>query len=183
MLLLAGNLNALKLAVRTPRFLSYCHSPKMDGSVAHPLSSVTCRQGIILSFFLRLQFETYQVLVFTIIAHGGSNTASCKASINGIWLYVHLQHQIVANFSAGDVVAIGVADAHATRRRWSRVGNCAGCGQHGDVEADRDVLRSSVVHTSDSVSLRLECDQLGMLLYHQDEVGFSLKKSIDTKNQ
>ena len=42
MLLLAGNLNALKLAVRTPRFLSYCHSPKMDGSVAHPLSSVTC---------------------------------------------------------------------------------------------------------------------------------------------
>merc|ERR1719341_129727 len=73
---------------------------------------------------------SHQVLVFTIIAHGGSNTASCKASINGIWLYVHLQHQIVANFSAGDVVAIGVADAHATRRRWSRVGNCAGCRQH-----------------------------------------------------
>merc|ERR1719192_1602195 len=41
MLLLAGNLKALNTAVRTPNDRSYSHSPKIDGSVAHPLSSVT----------------------------------------------------------------------------------------------------------------------------------------------
>ena len=100
-----------------------------------------------------VRLETYQVLIFTVVAHSCGNTASCKASIDGVWLDVHLQHEVVANLSAGDVVAVGVADPHTARWRRSRVGDRARRGQHRHVEADGDVLRAGVVDTADSVGL------------------------------
>ena len=82
-----------------------------------------------------------------------SHTAPGKATVDGVWLDVNLQHQVVTNLSTGDVVSVGVADSHAARGRGTGVGDGPGCCQHGHIEAYVDGLNACVVDTADSVSL------------------------------
>lgn len=86
-------------------------------------------------------------------------------------MYFDLEHQVVTNFSRVDFLSIRRGDSHRTRRRWTSIGNRAGCRQHLNIEANRDVLFSGLVDTLDVVGLSLICHQLGMLLNDEHKAG------------
>ena len=120
----------------------------------------------------------HEVLVLTVVVHRVGHAVPGEAAVDGVRLDVHLEHELVADLGAVDVLAVGVADPHGAGGGRAGVGDGAGRRQGVDVEADLYVCFSGVVDTSDPVGLGLEGDKFGMLLDHQDEVGFSLKKQI-----
>ncbi len=94
-------------------------------------------------------------------------------------LYCYLEHEAVPDLCPTDVLAVGVADAHGAGGGRTRVGDRPRRCQHRHVEAVLDGLHASLVDAADAIGLRLEGDELGMLLDHQDEVCLALddKKS------
>jgi hypothetical protein len=94
-------------------------------------------------------------------------------------LYCYLEHEAVPDLGPTDVLAVGVADAHGAGGGRTRVGDRPRRRQHRHVEAVLDGLHARLVDAADAVGLRLEGDELGMLLDHQDEVCLALE---DKKN-
>jgi hypothetical protein len=90
-------------------------------------------------------------------------------------LFCYLKHEAVPDLGPTDVLAVGVADAHGAGGRRTRVGDRPRRRQHRHVEAVLDGLHARLVDAADAVGLRLEGDELGMLLDHQDEVCLALE--------
>ncbi len=104
-----------------------------------------------------------------VVVVGYSVTAAGESTINSDGFDLDLKHETVSDDGAVDFVAGRQTDLHGTDRRWARVRDGAGRGQHGDVEADGDTLLGRVVDTAHTIGLGLEGHQLGMFLDDQDE--------------
>lgn len=85
-----------------------------------------------------------------------------------------LEHELVSDLGLADVGSVRVADAHGARGRRACVGDRAGGGERGHVEALLEVVRPGGVDTLDAVRLRGEGHQLGMFLHDEDEGGDAL---------
>lgn len=92
-----------------------------------------------------------------------------------IWLDVDFKKQIVAYFGATDLPALERADGHQARRRWSRICDCSGSGDHADVEAERHCPFAGAVDALDVVRARSVCDESRMFLDHKDEGSLALR--------
>lgn len=114
------------------------------------------------------------ILRLFFIVHGLGNAATCKATIDFMWLNCDLEQQVISNLSTAYFFAIHSADLHLARGRWASVGNCARRGYHADIESQRHSLLASVVDTLDVVSASTVCDQFGMFLDDEHERGLSI---------
>lgn len=86
-----------------------------------------------------------------------------------------LQHEIVPNLGRVDLVSVLGDDLH--QANWWRTGvsDRSSGRQHRYVEAESNILLSSLIDTFDVVCLCLVCHQFRMLLDYQNETGLSLK--------
>ena len=75
-----------------------------------------------------------------------------------------------------NIFAVRVAASHGAGGGKPGVLDGSSSGQNRHVEPNIDGLNACVVNTPDSVGFGFECDKFGMLLNHQDKVGFSLNK-------
>lgn len=101
-------------------------------------------------------------------------TVAGESAVDSDRLNFDFEHEGVTDDGAAHFVTIGQADLHCADRRRASVGDGAGRGEHGHVEADGDRLFGNVVHAAHLVRLSFERHQFGMFLDHQDEIGLSV---------
>lgn len=111
------------------------------------------------------------VLRLFLIVHSLGNAATCKATIDLMWLNCDFEEQVVSDLSTADLLAVHSADLHLTSWWRTRVGDRARCGNHADIESQGHSLFTGVVDTLDVVRPGAVRHQLGVFLDDQHEGG------------
>lgn len=117
---------------------------------------------------------SHLILCLFLVVHSLSNAATCKATIDLMWLHCDLEQQVISDFGTADFLAVHGTDLHLTSRWRARVGDCARCSNHADVESQGHSLFASVVDALDVVRPGTVRYQLGVFLDDQHEGGFSV---------